>query len=135
VIGRDVFTRERLAAANCYNFTAAASLSAILHAAFPAIRHTRELFETIPPTALVLRRVGAISLAVLGAAFEIKKLGGAEPLANWYKHHAQPALTFASLKAAQRAQERREAPPMYTRGRKARRRRGSRNHAPGHHPS
>ncbi len=62
------------------------------------------------PEALALPRLGAIAIAVLGAAFEAKGLGGDAPLENWVKKHLadKRVVTFAALKhrdEAQRADE------------------------------
>jgi hypothetical protein len=120
-IGSDTFTRADLARVECFNFTAAATLSRILNRELQ-VKDTREVFERIPPEALALPRLGAIGLAVLGAAFEAKRLGGEAPLLAWMRKHRPEAkvITFASLKhhdEAERARERKD-----TRARKRRRR-------------
>src|SRR5262245_27112201 len=85
-IGSDTFTRRELSQVECYNFVAAANLSAILNKALkvPNLRH---VYEAVKPIELALPRLGAISLAVLGAAFEAKKIGGQNPLESWVKRH------------------------------------------------
>jgi hypothetical protein len=106
VIGSDTFTRRDLATIDCYSFTAAANLSALLATIRISdgnrkITDTRDLFNHVPPEALVIPRLGSISLAVLGAAFEKKGLGGNTPLLSWIKkHHAKdaPVVTFSTMK-------------------------------------
>src|SRR3954465_11088658 len=78
-IGADSFSRHDLAGIDCYSFNAAANLSAILNREL-RVKDTKDLFQTVPPEALVYPRLGAISLSVLGAAFEAKGLGGHAPL-------------------------------------------------------
>lgn len=114
-IGSDQFTRSDLAAVSCFNFTAAQSVTRILTRALK-VKHTRDLFERITPHDLALPRLGAISLAVIGAVFEAKGLGGSNPLDAWMRRHAakdaaHPVVTFVSLKRRdeqERAAERRE---------------------------
>jgi hypothetical protein len=106
IIGSDTFSRKDLAGVSCYSFTAAASLSHILETVRISdgnrkITDTRDLYNNVPPEALLLPRLGSISLAVLGAAFEKKGLGGDTPLVNWIKkHHAKdvPIVTFSTMK-------------------------------------
>lgn len=99
-IGRDGFDRVTLARVECFNFTAAATLSAILNSELQ-VTDTRDVYERIHPKQLVLPRIGAVAFAVLGAAFEAKGLGGATPLASWYRKHIKAAdrVTFAALKS------------------------------------
>jgi|KBSMisStandDraft_5_1062788.scaffolds.fasta_scaffold00317_29 hypothetical protein len=98
-IGRDTFDRVSLSKVQCFNFTAAANLSRILTRDLE-VKDTRDLFDRIHPQQLVLPRLGAVSLAVLGAAFEAKGIGGATPLANWYRKHlkVEDRVTFTTLK-------------------------------------
>jgi hypothetical protein len=102
-IGRDRFARGDLAAIACFNFNAAANLSRAL-ASFK-VASTRDVFERIAPSALALPHVGAVALAVLGAAFERKGLGGAAPLEAWMIRHspadvlpADALATFSTVK-------------------------------------
>lgn len=98
-IGRDKFNRAALAGVACFNFTAAANLSRVLNHDLQ-VKDTRDVFEHVHPDRFVLPRLGPISLAVLGAAFEAKGLGGATPLHTWFqKHREGRMITFASLKA------------------------------------
>jgi hypothetical protein len=119
-IGNDRFTRVDLAGVTCFNYIAAANLSAAI-ATFK-VANTRDLFNRIAPAALALPRVGAIALAVLGAAFEAKGIGianGASPLETWARRHTankkEPEtaiVTFHTIKtreAAAAKQERRAA--------------------------
>lgn len=101
-IGSDRFTRSDLAAVTCFNFTAAQNVTRILTRELK-VKNTRDLFERITPHDLALPRLGAISLAVIGAVFEVKGLGGSNPLEAWMRRHAakdaaHPVVTFVSLK-------------------------------------
>src|SRR4029077_14569041 len=100
-IGADTFDRKQLAAVACYNFVAAANLSRVL--ADLKVKDTRDVFHNVPPTALALPHLGAVSLAVLGAAFEHKGLGGDAPLEAWVTKHRPTDqrgefLTFSTIK-------------------------------------
>lgn len=105
VIGRDTFYRRDLAALNCFHFLAAANLSAAVETLGP--RDTRDLFENIPPTSLVVPRMGSIALAVLGAAFEHKGLGGDQPLESWMAkfREAHDLVTWHSMKESEHRRE------------------------------
>ena len=101
-IGRDEFTRADLAGVACYNFTAAATLSAILNREL-LVKNTADVFENVSPHALALPRLGAVAIAVLGAAFEAKRLGGDHPLETWVRNHTphhdlDEVVTFEVLK-------------------------------------
>ncbi len=105
-IGRDTFGRADLARVSCFNFTAAANLSAILNKELK-VKDTADVFYRIAPSVLVLPRLGAVALAVLGAAFEVKRLGGEHPLENWVRNHTEhkrveDIVTFSTLKAHSR---------------------------------
>jgi hypothetical protein len=104
-IGRDSFDRAALAGVACFNFTAAANLSKILNSEL-RVADTREVYEKIPPARLALPRLGAVSLAVLGAAFEARGIGGATPLENWYRKHEGGTVTFQTLKHRDAKRER-----------------------------
>jgi len=97
-IGADTFTRGDLSRVACFHFAAASNLSALLRQL--DAKNTRDVFDRLPPESLALPRLGAVSLAVLGAAFEAKKIGGDNPLENWMKKHRPdaPTVTFLSLK-------------------------------------
>lgn len=108
IIGADRFRRSQLAAVGCFNFIAAAHLSEACAAL--GVKHTRHLFESVPPSALVLPGIGAIALAVLGAAFEVQKLGGDQPLEAWAaRHRAKDAkrafVTFSTMKTQEAKRE------------------------------
>lgn len=99
-IGSDIFDRTSLSHVACFNFVAAANLSTILNREL-RVKNTRDLFETIAPAALALPHLGAVSLAVLGAAFEAKGIGGAAPLEAWVTKHSaknDPLVTFDTIK-------------------------------------
>ena len=106
-IGRDHLTRVDLAGVECFNFQAARNLSAVLDAA-GGVKSIADLYHTVPPLMLALPRLGAVSLAVLGAAFQLKKLGGDRPLESWMALHHDKAskrpeiVTFASIKSHSR---------------------------------
>jgi len=104
VIGRDVYTRADLAHVDCFNFLAAATLSAVLNRHL-AVKDTRDVFENIAPSSLALPRLGGVAIAVLGACFEIKKLGGDNPLDAWIKRHSERGVvhTFGSIKLREAA--------------------------------
>jgi hypothetical protein len=109
-IGKDTFDRASLSAVACFNFVAAANLSKLLTTELQ-VKDTREVFNSIHPDRLAIPRLGAVSLAVLGAAFEVKGLGGDAPLENWFIKHRGTAITFASLKhrdEQERAKEKKE---------------------------
>jgi len=100
-IGSDVFTRGDLADVACFNFIAAANLSAALLDVGAA--NTRDVFDRVSPASLALPRIGAIAIAVLGAAFERKRIGGDHPLEAWITKHRDPktrrdVVSFATVK-------------------------------------
>lgn len=104
-IGTDAFLLADLAAVDCFNFTAARNLDRILNAELH-VKNTKDLFDTVHPRELALPHLGAISFAVLGAAFEAMRLGGERPLETWVaKHRDQDAsrefVTFATMKHSQ----------------------------------
>jgi hypothetical protein len=107
-VGSDRLTRAELAKVDCYNFVAAKNLSAVLKQL--AVKNLADLYARVPPAAVALPHLGVISLAVLGAAFEAKGIGGEAPLEAWArKHsgtngHAQKLVTFDTLKARELAE-------------------------------
>ena len=113
-VGKDALTRSELAQVGCYNFHAARNLSAVL--AETAITSLQELYNTIPPSALALPHMGVISLAVLGAAFEARSIGGEAPLESWVRLHRpgngkdpkDSMVTFHTLKKREAAEVARE---------------------------
>lgn len=106
VIGSDRFTRRQLAAVGCFNFLAAKNLTKLT--ADLGIRNLQDLFDRLPPATLAVPHLGVICMAVLSAAFEIKKIGGADPLGNWAKTHSRDEhsalVTFYTLKHRELAQ-------------------------------
>jgi len=102
-IGADRFGRSDLAGVACFNFVAAANLSKILNHELQ-VKNTRDLFDRIHPDRLVLPHLGAVSLAVLGAAFQAKGIGGGSPLLAWFLKHQIKAVTFHTLKARDAAE-------------------------------
>lgn len=120
-VGSDRLTRSDLAAVGCFNFLAARNLSALLQGV--PVKNLRDLYTRLAPGALALPHMGVISLAVLGAAFEAKGIGGETPLESWVRLHThgdtpnQAMVTFYTLKkrelsehaAARRRRRRRRA--------------------------
>jgi hypothetical protein len=101
VIGKDQLTRADLAQVGCYNFTAARILSAVLHDELQ-VDSLRQVYDQIDPQALALPRLGVISLAVLGAAFEARGIGGSNPLESYVRKHAAARANGAGGKAQAR---------------------------------
>jgi hypothetical protein len=102
LIGKDRFSRSDLAAVACFNYVAALNLSRAL--ADLKVRSTADVFERIGPIALAVPHVGAVALAVLGAAFQCKGLGGDHPLEAWVTRHRQADqrktfVTFHTVKS------------------------------------
>lgn len=125
-VGKDKLTRGQLAGVECFNFVAARWLEAVLRD-FEA-RDLKDVYERIPPQALALPRVGAITLAVLGAAFEAKGIGGENPLASYAVKHAekngngQPKqTTFDTMKRHSKEHEP-QTPTSRSRGKRSTRR-------------
>jgi len=85
-VGSDTLTRGQLAAVQCYNFHAARLLTHILHDLLK-VPNLRYVYEKVPPLQLAVPNMGTISLAVLGAAFEAKKIGGGTPLESYVRKH------------------------------------------------
>jgi hypothetical protein len=118
-IGSDRLTRGDLARVGCYNFLAAKILSRVLHDELQ-VKSLRQVYNDIPPSALALPHLGVISLAVLGAAFEAKGIGGDTPLESYVRKHVTKVTTFLTLK--HREQEERAKERKERKRRKARRR-------------
>jgi hypothetical protein len=96
-IGKDKLTRGELAAVGCFNFVAALSVAKILDRELQ-VKDLQDLYDHVAPSALALPRLGVISLAVLGAAFETKGIGGKEPLLAYCRRHQNKVVTFDTLK-------------------------------------
>jgi hypothetical protein len=101
-IGSDRFRLQDLSGIGCFNFSAARNLNRLLDS-FVAVKSTRDLFEHVHPRELALPRLGAISFSILGAAFELKGLGGDRPLEAWVALHRDESstrefVTFSTLK-------------------------------------
>lgn len=106
-IGSDRLTRGDLARVGCYNFVAARILSDVLHREL-RVKNLQEVYDKIPPSALALPRLGAISLAVLGAAFEARGIGGDNPLESYVEAHlteGQRVTTFHTIKQAKHREQ------------------------------
>jgi hypothetical protein len=102
-IGSDTLTRAELAAVECFNFLAARNLSAALQAL--GVKNLRDLYDNIPPKDLALPHVGTIAMAVLGAAFEAKRIGGDDPLTTYVRKHQPKVTTFDTMKDRVRREE------------------------------
>lgn len=96
-IGSDNFTVRDFAKVDCFNFTAARNLSYYLNKTLK-VENTRDVYFRVNPGELAIPHLGAFSLAVLGAAFEVKRLGGDSPLENWLKQHKVEIVTFHTMK-------------------------------------
>jgi hypothetical protein len=98
VVGSDTFTRSDLSAVGCFNFVAARYLTHALHDL--GVTNLRDVYDRVPPRDLALPGVGVISLAVLGAAFEAKHIGGDSPLETYVRKHQTKLTTFDTVKHA-----------------------------------
>jgi hypothetical protein len=96
VIGTDKLTRGDLAQVGCYNFVAARYLTQALQQL--DVTSLRDVFERVAPRDLALPHVGVISLAVLGAAFEARGIGGEAPLDTYVAKHQTKVVTFDTMK-------------------------------------
>lgn len=126
-IGSDRFARGDLASVECFNFMAALNLTRVVQVL--KVKNTRDLFERVSPADLVLPGIGAISLAVLGAAFEARSIGGESPLESWVKKHRETGqkrqfVTFHTMKEWERRRQSGETSNGNGHKRKAKRRRG-----------
>lgn len=112
VIGKDVFSRSVFAHVDCFHFQAAHTLSRVLKQEYPKLSSITDVYEQLTPEHLALPRIGVTALAVLGAAFQAKGLGGNKPLENWVRLHLEKEatlVTFTSIKhrdEKERAEER-----------------------------
>ena len=97
VIGADYFTRPQLSKIGCFNFLAAARLTHLLNVELK-VKSTRDLFLNYGPQHLALPGLGAISLATVGAAFEVMKLGNLEDYVARHHHKGDHSVTFARMK-------------------------------------
>ena len=101
VVGKDVFSRAVFSHVDCFHFQAALTLSAVLKQEYPKLKDLADVYEHLTPEQLALPRLGVTALAVLGAAFQAKGLGGSKPLENWVRSHLkkdQDLVTFSSIK-------------------------------------
>jgi len=122
-IGTDKITRAQLANVECYNFHAARMLTHILRDM--KVRSLRQVYDEIPPAQLAVPGMGVVSLAVLGAAFEAKGIGGETPLEAYVSKHARAngtgkIVTFDTLKDRE-AKERRDEAREHKRRKRQRR--------------
>lgn len=100
VIGSDRFTRQDLATVSCFNFIAAGNVNRAI--AELGIKHTKDLFTNYAPTVFALPGISSVALAVIGAAFEAKGIGGDAPLEAWVARHNPKGVdgirTFLTIK-------------------------------------
>lgn len=94
-IGSDQYNRIDFATVACFNFNAAVNLSNKL--ADFSVKNTKDLYNRISPTDLAMPGLGAISLAVLGAVFQHKNLGGDSPLESWASRHQNNGKELTSF--------------------------------------
>lgn len=109
-VGRDKITRAQLARVECYNFAAARNLSHILTEVL-GVPNLKHVYEQVPPAALAVPRLGVVSLAVLGAAFEALGIGGDTPLESYVERHRPEhakTISFPTLKHREQSEEARE---------------------------
>jgi len=131
-IGADKFTRGDFSRADCFNFTAVLNIERVCKEL--RVKNTRDLFNRVSPLAFAVPRFGAISMAALGAVFELKGVGGEHPLEAWWakhsEHGADDIRTFHTLKHRVNAEalEEKKAAKAHKRSRtqKAREIRGTR---------
>lgn len=120
-VGSDRLTRAQLAQVGCYNFVAARNLSTVLQE-IPA-KNLADLYARVAPTDMALPHLGVISLAVLGAAFEAKGIGGDAPLESWVQRHATKPdaamVSFHTLKRRELAEQAEARKQRRTRRRRA----------------
>jgi hypothetical protein len=116
-IGRDHFTRADLSRVRCFNFIAAQRLAAAL--ATMRVKDTADVYARIGPSALAVPTIGAIAIAVLGAAFEARGIGGDAPLESWVERHAtkeHPDITtFTTIKKQRETAARKRRGKPHTR--------------------
>lgn len=123
-IGSDKFTRVQLSKIGCFNFQAAARLTHLITNELK-VANTRELFYNIGPQHLALPGLGAISLATLGAAFEVRGLGN---LADYVRRHIDKGasfVTFVTMKHNRRDAEAAKEERRAVKARKVRRQRAA----------
>lgn len=96
-IGSDHFNRRDFSKVDCFSFLAAQNLSYWLNKVLK-VENTRYVYYHVNPAELAIPRVGAMSLYVLGAAFELKGLGGENPLESWMTYHKLAVVTFHTMK-------------------------------------
>ena len=113
VIGRDQFTRGELAQIGCYSDRGARNLSELLSTF--RVKSVEQLYKQFSPQDLAIPRLGALSLMVLGAAFELKGLGTIESWAEAHRTNGH-LVSFTTIK--HQIEKEKEAP-----GRRKRRRR------------
>jgi hypothetical protein len=104
IVGSDKLTRHNLAAVGCFNFVAARFLTTALKEL--GAKSLRDVFDNHAPRSLAMPHVGVISLAVLGAAFESKNIGGQNPLQAWVMKHQEKVVTFDTMKHREAKAER-----------------------------
>jgi len=96
IIGRDKFTRLDLALVESFNYIAAQTLTQAIKRL--DVENTRDLFLHVEPEQLALPRIGAIALSVLGACFEIKKVGTLDDWVARTRQKGERVTTFLTMK-------------------------------------
>jgi lipopolysaccharide/colanic/teichoic acid biosynthesis glycosyltransferase len=96
-IGKDSFTKGDLSKEGCYSFKAASNLSYVVNKQLK-VKDTRDLFERITPQELALPRLGVISFATLGAAFEHQIGRTLGDYMTRHQHNGNKNVSFPSLK-------------------------------------
>lgn len=123
-IGNDIFTREHLAKIKCWNFLAASRLSHLLTAELK-VKDTADLFNNVPPQHLAVPGLGAICLATIGAAFELKKLGNLRDYIAKHTEKGHSIVTFYTMKTNIHDQQAARAEKREIKNRKAARQRAA----------
>ena len=96
-IGTDQFSRAQLSRIGCFNFQSAARLSHLITVELK-VKDTRDLFRNVSPAHLAIPGLGAVTLAVLGAAFEVKGIGTLSEYVARHLEKDQTLVTFVTMK-------------------------------------
>ena len=106
VIGKDRFTRQQLAGVECFNFHACRLLTNVFNEL--KVPHLQYVYDKLSPQALAMPRLGVVSLAVLGAAFEARQIGDLQTYAQKHavkKNGDYQIATFDTLKRREHERE------------------------------
>jgi hypothetical protein len=69
------------------------------------VKDTADLFHNVPPQHLAVPGLGAICLATIGAAFELKKLGNLRDYIAKHTEKGHSVVTFYTMKSNVRDQD------------------------------